>query len=243
MERNEFDCYDKDNLSVVAAKTVRTSVAKTTVDTMQTTQELAKEELLKTIKELQSVVKALDSDFNSQQEQKLKKVVAAAAVVAKHAGTLPKQMEPKKMNPVAIASVADEGVNKLKTAYKVGSGQMTADEAIDKLVDYGAARVTSAIDKAVPAIKEAADKLVEKATPIIVNTACNAVEKVFPPAKVITPVVRSATPYITEKAKTYVRKGIDIVASYTKKAVKVVAEKVKSTVKSVAKSVCSFFGF
>lgn len=178
-----------------------------------------------TIKELQCVVDYFDADLGSSQDANLKKIVAAAAVLAKHNNVLADVVLPDQ--PVAIAAAVDEGLNQAKVAYKVGQGVLDVDAAIDTLVDYGAARICASIDMALPAIKAGAEKAVELVTPKVINAICTAVE-VYPPARYVTPFIRACAPYCTEKVKTAVAKGIEKVTPYVKKAVEVAATKVKT---------------
>ena len=88
------------------------------------------------VKKYESVEEFLKSDFNSIEDSNMKKIMATAAVISKHAGTLPIDAE-KEMTPMSIASSVDEGLNQMKAAYQVAAGMLTGGEVIDKLVDRG----------------------------------------------------------------------------------------------------------
>lgn len=221
--------YSKDSLSRFA-----TSLIDTTIDVENVTPILIEDTVSdavtgpvkKAVKTYKSIEESLESDFCSKKDSNMKKIMAAAAVIAKHTGTLPVDTE-KEITPISIASSVDEGLNQMKAAYQVAAGMLTEGEAIDKLVDMGTARLSEAIDKAVPEIKEAADTLLDKAIPSAVEAACAWAENAFPPSRFVTPIIRTVTPYLTEKAKDYVKKGIDVIATGAKKVVANVATKVK----------------
>lgn len=218
--------YSKGALSIVAGDIIDGIINTENVSTALVGTDLLSNPISDCVKDLNCVNEYFNSDFGSKSDTDMKKIIASAAVLAKHTGVLPLPKET--MPPVAIAAVVDEGLNQIKVAHKVATGVIDADEAVDKLVDLAVARVATAIDNAVPKIKALADQAVEKYTPKVINAVCSAVEQMFPEAAPVTTVVRTCTPYITQATKTIVRKGIDIVASASKKALASVATKAKS---------------
>ena len=235
-----FDKYNRDSLSLHVARLFDLNRGKYSINTIKVRQKLPSlVQPTPNVKASKIINEHLTSCFGSEQENKAKKIVAAAAVIAKHKKVLPHA--DVLTTPLAIASAADESMVRMKTAFKVGTGEMTVNEAVDKVVDYAAARTCAAIDRVVPTVKKIAEKAVEKVTPVVVNTVCSVVEKVCPPATVITTMVRNSTPYITETAKTVVNKGMEACAHYAKKAVTYGAEKAKSVIKSGIKKIISWF--
>lgn len=224
MERIEE--YSKGALSTTAGSIIDGVINSENVSTALVGADFLTEPISDCVKDLKCVNDYFNSDFGSKSDTNMKKIIASAAVLAKHTGVL--QLPKEAMHPVAIAATVDEGLNQMKVAHKVATGVIEADKAVDKLVDFAVARVATAIDNAVPKVKELADKAVEVYTPKVVNAVCGAVEKVCPPMVVVTSVVRSCSPYITRTTKEIVRKGIDIVASVSKCALASMAPKVKS---------------
>ena len=224
MERIEE--YSKSALSSVAGNIIDGIINSENVSTALVGADFLAEPIAECAKELKCVNEFFNSDFGSKSDTDMKKILAGAAVLAKHIGVLPLPKELQQ--PAAIAAAVDEGLNQMKVAHKVAVGVIEADEAIDKLVDFAVARVAAAIDNAVPKIKMLADQAVEKYTPMVINMVCSAIEEMCPPAAAVTTMVRSFSPYITTVAKKAVRKGIDIVASTSKKVLAVVATGVKT---------------
>ena len=76
----------------------------------------------------------LDSPINALNETDYKKTMAIAVVKAMSTGALPK------MDAVGVASLVDEGMTRLKTAYQIGAGKIDAFKATDILVDHAVTR-------------------------------------------------------------------------------------------------------
>lgn len=218
--------YSQDTLSTIAGNIVGGIINSENVSTLLVEDDFLKNPISDCLKDMQCVNESLNSDFGSKSEINIKKLIAGAAVLAKHTNVLPIPKE--SMSPVAIAAAVDEGLSQLKVAHKVDVGELDAEDAVDKLVDFAVARTAEAIDNAVPRIKEIADVTVEEYTPKVINLVCSAVEKMYPPATTVTTVVRGLTPYITKVTKTGVRNGIEKLASIAKKTLVKVAPKIKN---------------
>ena len=180
---------------------------------------------LESMQEFGCVSNFFNAGFNDNEDKNLKKIIAACGIFAKNEGviSLPEKFD----TPFAIAAAVDEGLNQAKIAYKVAVGEIDVDEVLDNFIDFGAARACAAIDMAVPFIKQYAELGVEKAVPMIVDAICMAVEVAYPSATTIMEFLKGFTPFITEKVKVVVKKGIDIVAPYAKDAVKLIADNLK----------------
>lgn len=180
--------------------------------------ELTAEEL-PLIREFKCVKEFLDLPINDKKEAILKKLFATSIVIAKSKGLLPFEVPE---SPEAIASVVDESLTQMKVAYKTATGELDSIEAVDVLVDRVAVRAVAI-----------ADKVIEKGIPVILDKLCMVMTKVYPPAKVVVPVIKRAERYITVATKVVVRKGIRILAQAGKPIVKQVATKVKSVARKM----------
>lgn len=155
----------------------------------------------------------LDSPLGSPSDVMVKKAMATAVAIAKKRGmttTVPVK------NPMELAAAVDEGMTRMKVAYKVGKGLLDSTKAADEIIDRVAARVVAFTDK-----------VIEKGTPIVVDKVMKVAERVFPPIAVVTPIVKAAVPYIAHAAKVVVRAGVKVVANAAKSVVKTVVTGVK----------------
>lgn len=176
------------------------------------------------LKEFKIVNEFLDLPFNDKREVILKKLFAVAVNVAIKNKTFPIEM--KDTSPAAIASMIDEGLNRVKVAYLSYIGKMDVIEATEALIDRTAARAVAVIEKTV-----------DKAGPLILDKVCSAVEAAYPQTKPVVAIVRASEEIIIEKTKVVIRKGIEILASSAKAIVKhnapllnKISQKVKSLI-------------
>lgn len=169
------------------------------------------QEEVESLKEFKEVQQFLDSPVGDASEAKLKKVFAAAIIIANEQGTLPFSINAK--SPIAIASAVDEGLNRVKLSYKLANEYLDAIEVADKLIDATVARVITV-----------ADKVIERGVPVVLNRVCDLISKVYPPASVFVPVIKNAEKFIVPAAKAAVRKGLDYVAEGAKTVVRSVAK-------------------
>lgn len=182
------------------------------------------EENINQLKEFKIVKEFLDLPFNDKREVVLKKLFAVAVNIAIKNKTFPFEM--KDTSSSAIASMIDEGLNRVKVAYLSSIGKMDVIEAAEALIDRTAARAVAVIEKAV-----------DKAGPLIIDKVCLAVEAAYPQTKPVMAIVRASEKIIIEKTKGIIRKGIEILASSAKVIVKhnapllkKVSQKVKSLI-------------
>lgn len=176
------------------------------------------------LKEFKIVKEFLDLPFNDKREVILKKLFAVAVNVAIKNKAFPIEM--KDTSPSAIASMIDEGLNRVKITYLSSMGKMDVIEAAEALIDRTAARVVAVIEKAV-----------DKAGPLIIGKVCSVVEAAYPQTRPVMAIVRASEKVIIEKTKVVIRKGIEILASSAKAIVKQnapllnkVSQKVKSLI-------------
>ena len=182
---------------------------------------LNKIEEIPTRKESPFLNRYLDSPLRSTVDTSVKKTMAVAVAIAKKRG-IATPVAAK--TPMELASTVDEGITRMKVAYQYGKGRLSSTKAAEEFIDRTAARVVAFTDK-----------VIEKGVPIVADAVVNAVTKVFPPAKVIAPVVKAAVPFVTKAIKTVVRKGVEVIANVAKTVVKVV-----SGVKKIGKKIWNF---
>lgn len=164
----------------------------------------------------------VEKPINDVSEVGMKKVFAAAIAASKMAGTLPENMVQAAGSAIGIASISDESLNRVKTAYQVATGQMQAEEVADVLIDKTAARVTTV-----------AQTLICKGADVAVKTVGKVVERVFPPAKVVMPIVSKVVSHVAEKVSSFVSSGIQKVASVAKTIAHKAIEKGRKVVQNV----------
>ncbi len=186
--------------------------------------QLEKDEV-ETLREFKVVQHFLDSPIGDASEAKLKKVFAASVIIAQEQGTLQFSLEDK--SPVAIASAIDEGLNRVKFAYKLSREDMDVVEVTDVLIDATMARMVTVVDK-----------VIEKGVPVVLDKLCTVIAKVYPPATVFVPYIKAAEKFIVPVAKLAVRKGLSFVAEGAKTVVRSVAK----TLVKAKKKVLSIFG-
>lgn len=167
---------------------------------------------------------ALKTPFNSLQELNAKKVMAAALVIAKRKGVLPSGI-PADADAIDIASLADDAVSRMKVAYQTSIGNIDVYEGADALIDQATARVMTISDKAVA---QGVDLAIDKAGAVIARA--------YPPALPIVAVIKNYQPFITEKAQSLVKNGIQKLNSYAKANVRKAGEYIKTKVASKVRS-------
>lgn len=175
------------------------------------------------LREFACVQEFLDLPLNDPREGDLKKMFTAAIVMAEEKGVLPFELPDK--SPVAIASLVDEGLTRLKVAYQTAKGMLDPIEAADALIDRIAVRSIAV-----------ADRVIEKGVPLAMNVLCTTLVKVWPPAAAVVPVIKSTERCVTVATKVVARKGIRMMADAAKTAVR----KVANTARKIAGKVFNF---
>lgn len=184
-------------------------------------EELGKEEVT-SIREFESVKKFLDLPIGDKCEVVLKKMFAYSVIVAKNKGVLPFELPD---SPVAIASLVDEGLTRLKVAYKTGKGELDVIEAADAMIDSLSVRIVTV-----------ADKVIDRGVPVLLDKLCMVMTKVYPPTAVLVPYVKATEKYVNAAAKVLVHKGMGVITQ----AAKSVVRKVVSAGKKVAAKIKNF---
>lgn len=171
------------------------------------------------IREFKCVKDFLDLPMNDKKEAVLKKLFATAVVAADNSGALSVALPD---SPLAVASMVDDGLNRLKVAYKTSVGEMDSVDAVDALIDSAAVRTMAVMDK-----------VVEKGMPVVIDKVCVAVATAYPPARSVVLVIKACEKYITQGTRVAVRKGIQTLQRVAKPIVKKVVTRVRSVAKMV----------
>ncbi len=191
----------------------------TALQTLLSGKELSNEEV-PLIKEFKVVKDFLELPMGDKKEVALKKAFATAVTIAKDKGVLPFEVNSSEQ----IATLVDDGLTRMKTAYQVATGKIDAYQAIDTLVDRLAIRIVGI-----------ADRVIEKGTPLVVDKLCKAMSK-HPYTMALVPFVKASEKYIAPVAKAAVRAGIAAVA----KVAKPILNKAVDTVKAAGKKIMSW---
>ena len=182
--------------------------------------------------------RALNAKIYDDSESKMKKILAATTTAADKLGLL----EKTGFTPTEISTGADVAFMEIKTAFQVGNGLLTGQEATDIMVDTAAARLGAALEMTVKGVLHGAAEAVNA----FVAAHC-------PPATVITrPLLNVAASWAGSKVGKAVNKGVQKIAEHVKPVVREVrdtiktyasraVETVKSKVSSTVSKVKSFF--
>lgn len=191
----------------------------------------------------------LNSPLNDPEDIKLKKLYAKIILLAKQRGILPNELnsvfteaplnetveereERIEESAEAISATVDEGLEEVKSDYKVGNEEFTPEEKINYMIDRTAAKVS-----------KFADKFVDKGVDWAINAGAAFVTKVCPQALPVViaakKVIIAAKPIIKQKIK----QGVESVARYVKKIVPVVKKTIPivlQTVKTMGRKMWSW---
>lgn len=202
--------------------------------------ELSDEEV-KTIREFESVQEYLDLPLNDPSEAQFKKVFVAAVVTAHQKGIL--KLPEGYDNAESIASIVDEGLTRIKTAYQVAEGKINpivAETAVnDRLAVRTAAVIDIVVDKLVQKANEyvniaeekvlsVSDILVEMGIGRLSDIVCANLAMAHPSSIVVIPYIKRFTAVITPVAQKAVKKGIRMVADFARNTTKQIGPKVKA---------------
>ena len=156
--------------------------------------------------------RALESDFNSEDELKAKKIIAAALLIAKHQNKLPDRI-PNNISTVDVAVLSDDTITREKVSYQVGEGKIDPYVAIDILIDKATARAIAI-----------ADKYVEKGVDFAINKVGKVVEASFPQARPVVEMMKRYQPVISKYVQSSVKSGIKAIGKVSKLGVRKVGE-------------------
>lgn len=191
----------------------------------ETVEPIPQDTVEKSVKESVLMDKALTSAFNSPEELKSKKLLSAALLIAKKKQLLPAGV-PETLGSVLSASISDEAVTKMKTAYQVASGKIDVYEATDAMIDRATARLLAVSDSAVKKGVDYAVKGLE-----LWATAS------FPPALPVVAMIKNVQPVITNKMQQLVKIGLPKISLLAKKAIRKVGTVIQNKVTSISRNV------
>ena len=164
----------------------------------------------------------LQSSNGSDEELKFKQKFVRKLVIANRTGKLPFDL-PK--DPLELVSIVDEAANRIKTSYQVSVEELYPEEAVNELIDRGAARLCTVCDK-----------LIDKHTDTVVKVGMDIITKIYPPAKAIEPYVQVIVHNSKPIIKAAVHNGINQIAKFSKSVIKKTAVKIGKTIKSKVSS-------
>ena len=176
----------------------------------------------------------LESPINSLNEAEYRKTMAVAVVKAMSTRALPK------MDAVGVASLVDEGMTRLKTAYQIEEGEIDVFKATDILIDHAVIRTASVVESVVDQAEEALHQAAPEAVSATIDHAATAISiglaSIYPPAAIVEPLIRGAAEYIKPHAVKSVQKGITKVAESTRRFIRETAPKAEKWLSNKAKS-------
>ena len=210
--RNEFGSHLNDLVTKEAA-----------IVSVNLENQIPEDEIMPEGRVLKCVKEYLDASFTDKKNIRLKKLYAAAAIIAKEKKV---QQELETINsPTSMASAVDAGLNRYKVAYQTASGQLDPIDATETLIDQTAARAVAVTDK-----------VIEVGVPVVLNKVATTIARVCPPIAAFKPLIQATAQHITPTIKQITRVGIKTIANTAKNVVR----KVASTVKKVATSILNF---
>lgn len=183
------------------------------------------------------IEKVLKTDFGSDKANKLKKLLAAAAIAEKASIGEP-------VAPVTVAATADRAVSQAQAAYKVENNEISAEQALDVLIDRSMTYAVHAAKRAIDGLTEGAhmvaDVVVNKGIDKVVDVVGIAVSSVFPPARFAVPYVKAVVDNAKPVVRDVVHKGINIVSHAARTAVKKAVSYVSTTAKTIGHNAMNF---
>ena len=147
--------------------------------------------------------KFLDSDIGSESEMEAKKLMALSFIVAND-----------DRSGEEIAATVDGGMSNAKVAYKVGNGEIDVVEAIEILIDRAAVRADAFLQYMINM-----DMVGEVVTTVAAL--------VYPPIAAYKPIIKTVLKVAEPAVRTFITKGLSVVATASKKLLRNVAEKAK----------------
>ena len=206
-------------------------------------EELSKEQTDFLEANVENIQKFLDAPINSPQDAETKKIFAKVILHAKQRGILPESIDkvfptPKpneteeekdeRIEDTAeiISETVDDGLDKGKTNYKVGIGEMAAEKAFEYFVDKATVRVA-----------KVADKLVDKGFDWVINKGPVLIETRFPKLIPVVEVVKHVLTVAKPVVRKAVQKGVQVLGRVVKAAGKTVVSVAKKTFSAVKSSV------
>jgi len=159
----------------------------------------------------------LDAALVGDKDTAMKKLFAAGIVIANDTGVLPFELPDD--STAGIASLVDDGLTRVKTAYKVATGEITLEEVADTLIDSAAARAMTVVDQVLDNPETS------------VETLCDAISVAYPPVaeavQFAKPLIKQVATKVAPKVKELVHTGINRVSQYAKEAARPIIAKAR----------------
>ena len=176
----------------------------------------------------------LDAPLGDESELRMRKIYAAATILAKQRGQLPDL--PK--NSHEIAAVIDEGLTRVKVNYQVGNGMIETGDAIIHSIERAESRAVSVIDKFFDSGKF--EEYVTKGVVALTNCFPKVGRVIAPIAKHYAPVIKSVVARVKEPVRNCIKSGVHKVANYAKAGVEKIVEKANTMITRVTEKFLSF---
>lgn len=183
------------------------------------------------------IEEVLKTSFGSEKANKLKKLLAAASIADK-------ALKGEPIVPVTLAATTDRAVSQAQAAYRVENNEISAEQALDVLIDRSATYAVHAVKRAIDGLTEGAhmvaDVVVNKGIDKVVDVVGIAASSVFPPAKFAVPYVKAVVDNAKPVVRNVVHKGINIVSHAARTAVKKAVSYVSTTAKTIGHNAMNF---
>lgn len=164
----------------------------------------------------------VNAPLGDPSELKMKKLMAAATLMAQEKGILPKGLKAQMVEEVVTA--VDDGLSRVKLAFQQNEGWIK--NAANQLIDRAAARTVTLVDHTFQ-------------TGVAQNAITNGIVAVgtllgMPQVAAARPYIHAAVNFASSSIRTGVTKGINVVASTAKSVVRTVIEKAPTIMAKVA---------
>jgi hypothetical protein len=193
--------------------------------------EIVENDIDDVLRDFKGIKEFIDCPFGSQEEDNMKKRFAKAMVMAQEQGVLPTVLSDFSKDPVAIASLVDESLTRIKTAVMVEAGDIFPENAVNAIIDRSIVRVNVV-----------ADAFIAKGVNMVAAKAVSIMAWVFPPTQAIAPVIHIFAHFCTFQIKNKIREGLRKVATTAKNVVKKIGTFAIKTVQKIGRSILNFFG-
>ena len=194
--------------------------------------EIVENDIDNVLRDFKGIKEFIDCPFGSSEEDNIKKLFAKAMVMAQEQGILPTALSDFPKDPVAIASLVDDSLTRIKTAVMVEQAE----------VFYPENAVNAIIDRSVVRVNVVADAFIAKGVNMVAAKAVSIMAWVFPPTQAIAPVIHIFAHFCTFQIKNKIREGLRKVATTAKNVVKKIGTFAIKTVQKIGRSILNFFG-
>ena len=193
--------------------------------------EIVENDIDNILRDFKGIKEFIDCPFGSPEEDNMKKLFAKAMVIAQEQGVLPAALSDLPKDPIAIASLVDDSLTRIKTAVMVEAGNLYPENAVNAIVDRSMVRVNVV-----------ADAFIAKGVNMVAAKVISIIAWVFPPAQAIAPVIHFFAHFCTFQIRHKIREGIQKVATTAKNIVKKIGTFAIKTVQKIGRSILNFFG-